>query len=602
MNTTKIGGSSFSPDESKVLFHSNQTGIFNVYAVPAAGGEAKQLTDSKTNSVFAVSYFPADERILYSSDQGGNEIAHLYLKNPDGTVKDLTPDAEAISQFTGWSFDKASFFFTSNRRDRRFFDLYEMDIRTFQPKLLFKNEAGYQPATISDDKRYVALSKTITTNNSHLYLYDVQTKKTSLLSEHRGDVQFQPMTFSPDSKHLYYLTDEGNEFTYLKKYDIATGAKEEVEKAPWDISYSYFSRHGKYRVTSINRDAKTEIKIYRTADNRLVQLPTLPDGDITSVNISDSEKWMAFYVNSSKSPSNLYVYNFDGREYKPLTNSMNPAIASADLVEGRVIRYKSFDGMEIPALLYTPQGTRKGDGLPALLQIHGGPGGQTRLSYSPLTQYLVNHGYVVLAVNNRGSSGYGKTFFAADDRKHGQADLRDCVEAKKYLASLGYVDQDKIGIMGGSYGGYMTLAGLAFTPESFAVGVDIFGVANWLRTLNSIPSWWEAEREALYHEIGNPRTDSVALYNKSPLFHASRINKPLIVLQGANDPRVLKIESDEMVAAVRKNNVPVEYVVFPDEGHGFQKKDNEIKGYQAILNFLDQHLKKRKPVYKPIEG
>jgi dipeptidyl aminopeptidase/acylaminoacyl peptidase len=260
-------------------------------------------------------------------------------------------------------------------------------------------------------------------------------------------------------------------------------------------------------------------------------------------------------------------------------------------VAGEVIRYKSFDGMEIPALIYKPKGLKKDEKVPALLWIHGGPGGQTRLNYSPIIQHLVNHGYAILAVNNRGSSGYGKTFFAADDRKHGDADLKDCIEAKKYLATLPWIDTDKIGIAGGSYGGYMVMAALAFAPEEFDVGVNIFGVTNWIRTLKSIPPWWASFRDALYAELGDPAKDSVMLYNKSPLFHAKKITKPFIVLQGSNDPRVLQIESDEIVAAAKANNIPVEYVVFPDEGHGFLKKENNIKTSQEILKFVDIHLK-----------
>ena len=213
--------------------------------------------------------------------------------------------------------------------------------------------------------------------------------------------------------------------------------------------------------------------------------------------------------------------------------------------------------------------------------VHGGPGGQTRRGYSAQIQYLVNHGYVVLGINNRGSSGYGKTFYAADDRKHGREPLWDCVDAKKYLASLPYVDANRIGIIGGSYGGYMVLAALAFQPDAFDVGVDIFGVSNWVRTLESIPPWWEAQRKALYDEMGDPKTDRQMLHDVSPLFHADKIRKPLMVLQGANDPRVLKAESDEIVAAVKKNGVPVEYIVFPDEGHGFTKKKNQIEGYSG---------------------
>jgi len=203
----------------------------------------------------------------------------------------------------------------------------------------------------------------------------------------------------------------------------------------------------------------------------------------------------------------------------------------------------------------------------------------------------VNHGYAVLGINNRGSSGYGKTFYVADDKKHGKEPLWDCVEGKDYLAGLPSVDGDRIGIIGGSYGGYMVLAALAYKPEEFAAGIDIFGVANWLRTIESIPKWWESFRLALYQEMGDPEKDREMLREISPVFHADKIRRPLLVLQGANDPRVLKAESDDIVAAVKKNGVPVEYIVFPDEGHGFTKKKNQIEGYGAILKFLDKYLK-----------
>ncbi|MCB0552096.1 MAG: S9 family peptidase, partial [Phaeodactylibacter sp.] len=207
-------------------------------------------------------------------------------------------------------------------------------------------------------------------------------------------------------------------------------------------------------------------------------------------------------------------------------------------------------------------------------------------------QYLVNHGYAILAVNNRGSSGYGKSFYKMDDRNHGDKDLKDCVWGKKYLQTLDYIDGEKIGILGGSYGGYMTMAAMAFQPDEFKIGVNLFGVTNWLRTLKSIPPYWESFRQALYAELGDPYSaDSTRLYNISPLFHADKIKNPIMVLQGANDPRVLQVESDEIVEAVKKNNVPVEYVIFPDEGHGFVKKENEIKGDKAILAFLDKYLK-----------
>ncbi|GAB4029978.1 S9 family peptidase [Spirosoma jeollabukense] len=591
MKTIRFGGADISPDEERVLYSSNQDGVFNLYEIPFGGtGQPKQLTFSKTNAIFAIGYLP-DGRILYSSDQGGNELNHIYLREKDGAVSDLTPAEKAKFQFGGPSYDRKSFFYQSNQRNKAAFDLYEMDMATMKPKLIFENPGGFFPGDVSPDKQYVALTKTTTTANSDTYLYDTKTKETKLLTKHTGEVKNGPDGFTPDGKKLLISTDEGNEFSYVKAYDLATGQSTVLDKAQWDIVADYLSYKGRYRVLMVNNDARTELKIIDTKSSQAVKLPALPGGDVTGVTIADSEGKMIFFVNSSNSPATLYSYDFKSGKATPLVRGLNPEINAEDLVSGEVIRYKSFDGMDIPALLYKPKDAKSGDRLPAILSIHGGPGGQTRLTYSPLVQYLVNSGYVVLAVNNRGSSGYGKTFYAADDRKHGDADLKDCVESKKFLTGTGYVDPAKIGIMGGSYGGYMTLAGLTFTPDDFAVGVDIFGVANWLRTLNSMPEWWGPQRDAMFKEIGHPKTDSVALYNKSPLFHTKRIKKPLLVIQGANDPRVLKIESDEIVANVKKNGVPVEYVTFPDEGHGFVKKENEITAYKAVREFLDKYLK-----------
>lgn len=591
MNTTSIFGSSFSHDETTILFSSNETGIYNVYSLPVTGGEPTQITDSKDNSIFVTSWFPNDNRMLFRSDQGGNEIWHIYLRLEDGTVQDLTPKENARSLFFSWAFDKKSFFYLSNKRTPKFMDLYEMDIEKFSSKMIYRNDEGYNAGDISNDKRYLALSKTVTNHNSEMYLYDLKTNEMRHLSPHEGDVRYSPATFSIDSKSLFFKTDEGSEFSYIKKYDISSREASVIEQVNWDIAYTYFSRNGKYRVTGINNDAITEIKVYNTMTGKPVELPSLPLGAISSVNISASEKLMTFYHNGSKSPNNLYVFNFETNKYIKLTNTMNPHIDAENLVEGTVIRYKSFDGLEIPAILYKPHHIKPGEKAPALVDVHGGPGGQSRIGYRAQIQYLVNHGYVVLAVNNRGSSGYGKTFYKLDDLKHGEGDLDDCVAAKKYLISTGYVDANKIGIIGGSYGGYMVLAALAFRPDAFEVGVNLFGVSNWVRTLKSIPPWWAAFKDALYKEMGNPETDEDYLRRISPLFHADKIRKPLIVLQGANDPRVIKPESDEIVEAVKKHGVPVEYVVFEDEGHGFVKKENQIKGNQAILAFLDKYLK-----------
>ena len=590
MDNEAIGGGSFSPDNSKLLISSNRTGIYNMYTVPTSGGEMIPVTQSDSSSVFSISYFPNDERMLFRMDGNGDEIYHIYLRDTDGSHKDLTPYDGARASFYGWTDDKSSFLFTSNKRDKRYNDLFEMDLETFNPKMLYKNEDGYNIGGLSDDKHYLTLSKSINTNDSDLFLYGMKDK--SLVKINENQSANNGADFSPDGEAFYYTTDDGGEFAYLMKYNIADGTKEKVMERDWDIWGTNFTENDTYQVTYINEDAKNVIEVIEVATGENVELPSFDNMDITSVGFSDDEKWMRFYAGGSHTPSNLYIYNLETKEQKKLTDVLNHDIQAQDLVSAEVIRYASFDGVEIPAIYYRPHQASAETKVPALVWVHGGPGGQSRQNFSSLIQYLVNHGYAVLAVNNRGSSGYGKTFYQMDDLNHGDKDLKDCVEGKNWLADQPEIDGEKIGIIGGSYGGYMTMAALTFAPEEFDVGVNIFGVTNWIRTLRSIPSWWEAQKIALFKELGDPNSaDSVRLREISPLFHTDKVTKPLIVLQGSKDPRVLQVESDEIVAGVRKNGVPVEYVLFEDEGHGFVKKENQIKAYSKVLEFLDIHLK-----------
>jgi dipeptidyl aminopeptidase/acylaminoacyl peptidase len=376
------------------------------------------------------------------------------------------------------------------------------------------------------------------------------------------------------------------------KYNIAEKTSETAITRSWDIMGSYFTENGKYQVSYINEDAKNSIEVLDVASGKNIDLPSFDGMDITNVGFSRDEKSMRFYAGGSHTPSNLYIYNLETKEQTKLTDVLNDEIQGQDMVNAKVVRYKSFDGLEIPAIYYLPHQASADTKVPAMVWVHGGPGGQSRQGFNSFLQYMVNHGYAVLAVNNRGSSGYGKSFYKMDDLNHGDKDLKECVAGKDWLAQQPEIDAEKIGIIGGSYGGYMTMAALTFTPEEFDVGVNLFGVTNWIRTLRSIPPWWEAQKEALYLELGDPNSaDSVRLREISPLFHTDKVTKPLIVLQGSKDPRVLQVESDEIVAGVRKNGVPVEYVLFEDEGHGFVKKENQIKAYSEALKFLDIHLK-----------
>ena len=590
LGTTNYAGASFSPDNRTLLVSSDASGIYNAYAIRISDDSVTQLTHSTTDSIFAIAYFPDDERFLYRSDLGGNELSHLYVQAPDGTVTDLTPGAELKAMFLGWAQDEQSFFVATNERDHRFFDAYEYNVATYQRQLIHENHEGLNFRDITPDRRTIALAKTETNADSDIYLCDRQTSKLEKITAHEGDINHYSSGFSPDGRFLYYRTDKDSEFLYLMRYELSTGKHEKLLSADWDIMGASLSKQGKYWVISINNDARTELRLYDAATLMPIDLPQLPDAEISAVKIAATEDRMAFYASSSKMPRDLFVYNFSGAEPTRLTRSLNPHINPEDLVEGKVVRFASYDDLEIPGILYLPLQASDHDPVPALVWVHGGPGGQSRVGYSALIQYLVNHGYAIYAINNRGSSGYGKTFYHLDDRKHGDVDLKDVVASKQMLIETGLMNPQRIGIIGGSYGGYMVLAALAFRPDVFDVGVDIFGVSNWVRTLQSIPPWWESHRKALEQEMGD-FDDEEFLRAKSPLFHTEHIVKPLMVLQGANDPRVLKVESDEIVEAVKARGIPVEYVVFGDEGHGFVKKENQIRGYKAILDFVETYLK-----------
>ena len=587
---TRVSGGSFSHDNTRLLVSSDHSGVFNAYVIPVAGGEMEPLTQSTDDAVFAISFFPNDDRILYSQDQGGNELSHLYVRQADGTSRDLTPGEGHQANFGGWSDDLTAFYVWSNERDPQFFDLYKYSSEDYARTLLFENTQGFNPGTLSRDERYLAVSRPYTTANSDIFLHDRQTGTTTNITEHTGEVSNTPVDFTPDGTGLLFVTDEGAEFAALKRFDMGTGEVTPVYAAEWDVLGGGYTHSGRYLFVGVNEEARSRTRIFEAESMTELDLSHLPEGLVRGVSISRDDTHLRFYHSDGSTPNDLWAGPLEGTPQR-LTNTLSATIAREDLVVPEHVWFTSYDGTEVPGLLYKPHQVSSRDPAPALVWVHGGPGGQSTFGYFGLVQALVNHGYVVYQINNRGSSGYGKTFFKADDQRHGEADLGDVVASKAMLVETGYVDPDRIGIIGGSYGGYMVLAALTLQPDEFKVGVDLFGISNWIRTLESIPPWWGAFREALFQEMGDPATDRERLERISPLFNADKIVAPLMVLQGANDPRVLQVESDEIVEAARANGVPVEYIVFEDEGHGFVKKENEIRGYGAILTFLEQHLR-----------
>ena len=399
------------------------------------------------------------------------------MRTPEGVVTDVTPGAKLTASFVGWAGDDKSFFITTNERDPRFFDVYDVKTDGLAKTLIYKNTEGYNVAGVSRDKHYVALAKSYTTSDQDIFLHDLQKNTATNITKHTGAVNNSPADFSPDGTKLLFVSDSGREFASLRAYDLIDGSKKPVYEQNWDIAGASYSKSGKYLIVGVNEDSKFAVRVLDAKTLQPVTLPGVPTGLVRGVEVAPNDSLIAFYASDGSVPPELYVASL-GETPRRLTNAHDAKMKREDLVVPTVVRFKSYDSLQVPGLLYKPHQASSEAKAPAMVMVHGGPGGQAQVGYFELTQALANRGYVVFDINNRGSSGYGKTFFQMDDRKHGEADLGDVVAAKRMLAGLGYVDTTKIGIIGGSYGGYMTLAAVTLQPDAFKVGVDLFGISN----------------------------------------------------------------------------------------------------------------------------
>lgn len=588
-----VSSATFSPDEKTIAYISNASGVHNIWTVPTSGGTPKQLTDETKNTIVFVTWCPNRDSVIYGQDQGGNENFHLFIMPAKGgTATELTPGANVRAEFLKWAKDGNSFLYMTNQRIPQFFDIYKMDLNTGKSEMLYQTQGSESFADWSDDGKKLAFSLFYVATDMDALIYDIENKKMENLTEHQGqgEIVNGPVTFSPDSKWLYFVNDKDSEFMKLKRVNLATKAVETIEEPDWDVISAGFSFNGRYFVTGINEDGSTKIKIMDVQANKEVLLPQLPNGEIKGLDFSRSERYLIYYFNGDRQPTNLYLVDLQNNKNLQLTNSLPKEIDQRNLSESELVRYATFDGKQVPAYLYKPVNLKAGEKRPVIIEVHGGPMFQSTKSFSPLRQYLINNGYVVLLPNVRGSTGYGKTYHQLDDRDWGGAPLQDVVWGKKFLATLDYVDTSKVVILGGSYGGYMTLAGLTFSPDVFAAGVDICGPSNLQTLLASVPPYWEPFIKYFHREVGDPKKDHKFLKERSPLFSAEKIQRPLFVIQGANDPRVKQQESDQIVDALKKKGGVVEYMIFPDEGHGLRKKENQIKAYNRVREFLDQHI------------
>ncbi|MCG7560167.1 alpha/beta fold hydrolase [Pseudoalteromonas sp. McH1-42] len=594
-NTT-LTGLSCSYDGRYFLLSSDQSGCANVYRVATEANRIEQLTHFATQPTFAISYFPRDSRFLYRQDQCGDELDHIWVHEPDGQRRDLTPGDGLKASFLQWNDSGEQFWLLHNQRDASVYDVYCYCAADYTNQRVFTNCDQVNVCDISRDGVWLACEKELNSRANQLVFYRLDTSKGKRCEYQPGywvgknDMQARHMimSFAPDSQSVFYTSDLDCEHKNVWVLDLVTGKTAELLRLGWDVTAFYFSPSGRYQICEVNRDAKTCLQVTDTNTQKPYFLSNEEDA-ATGLCFSPDESRIGYYTESCICPANLHIHHIGGSNNR-LIQAQNPKLPQQRLVRAEVVHYRSFDGLSIPALLYRPSEASADNPVAAMLWIHGGPGDQSQQKFDPVIQHLVSNGYAVLAVNHRGSTGYGKTFFHMADRQHGDVDLEDCLYAKHYLGDLDWVDGQRIGIMGCSYGGFLALAALTFKPDIFALAINIFGVTNWLRTLNSIPPWMGGVRKRIYDVMGDPAQDHQRLKQVSPLFHASQICRPLLVVQGKNDQRVLQIESDEIVQAVKRNGVPVEYLLFEDEGHGFNRRANLIAASNHYLNFLNQYL------------
>jgi dipeptidyl aminopeptidase/acylaminoacyl peptidase len=591
LHPLKTFGISFAPDERSIVYLSNQSGVLNAWAVPVSGGPPRQLTFSSEHVRYAS--IGRDQRLYYTKDCGSQENTHLFVAEPDGTERLLTPGERVQVRFMGWNVDHTAFYCATNERDPRSFDLYKIRPPDYQRELIYEDHEGLHFCTMSRDEKYAAFLRIRSRADADVLLYDLDSRTMREVARHEVDAYVQPACFSLDSSKLYFLTDEGADFSYLCSLDLASEQIEIIDERPCDIRQLRLSSRGKYQILLVDHEGCNKLIVKPRYSKPSFSIPELDGLNITAVAIAESEKVMACFAEGDRSPATLFTYEFASGRLRSLAGGLKREIDLEDLVESTHVRFRARDGLSIPGFLWKPNSANRMNRVPALVWIHGGPGGQTKKGYSARIQFFVNRGYAVFAVNHRGSTGYGKTFYRADERKQAREPLWDCVDAKNYLKSLDYIDASRIGIIGGSFGGYMVLAALAFEPEEFALGVDICGVSNWLRAFEVLPPYWHTlQRNILRQKVGDPECDGDMLRAISPVFFADRIVRPLMVVQGARDPRVKRCEADDIVEAVRRHGGTVEYLLFEDEAHALRNGANAVKAYNAILEFLERYLRR----------
>jgi dipeptidyl aminopeptidase/acylaminoacyl peptidase len=581
---------SFSPDGESIAYSTNTSGQFNLWRQPSGGGYPRQLTLSPSQSVRNLQWSPDGTTILYTADEHGNEFYRPFTISSSGGLPQAVASEPDVQHFladgSAWSPDGRSIAYAANDREPTDQDVLVRDLETGATHRLLAGDANYFAASWSPDGQWLTAVKFNGNTDSEVFVLSRDGETERMVTPHEGRVEYYPGPWKPDSSGFYLLTNEGHEFTRLALFDLATNTYSWDITADWDIEHLAAASDGSLLVWSINEDGYSRLYARDDRTREPVELPALPSGVIQVLTVSANGARIAVLLARATHPPEVYVIDVAAQTATRITDGALGGIDEHDLVEPELVRFSTFDEKQIPAFLYRPHG----DGpFPAILSIHGGPEAQERPSYNyaGLYQYLLSQGIAILATNIRGSSGYGKSYQRLIHRDFGGDDLKDWDAAAKYLQSIPWVDGNRLGVYGGSYGGFATLSCVSRLPDYWSAAVDIVGPSNLVTFAKAVPPTW---RRWMAEWVGDPETEVDFLMERSPITYVDQITAPLFVIQGANDPRVVKAESDQIVERLRARGVDVRYDVYDDEGHGFTKRENELKAYRDTAEFFIRHL------------
>jgi len=593
--TRAIGATAWSPDGKTIAFISNINGRNNLWLVPAEGGWPTQLTVSDQRQT-APAWSPDGKWIAYMSDYDGDEQWDIFLVSPStGQVVNLTNTREIAEESPTWSPDGRYLAYMVKPKTSSVFEIDVYDTLMRETRHLTsgtaKNKMNVSPIWSRDGKWIVYTQQQAKGTDSNIFVAEVANGKSTLLTPHQGEQLYAANDFSPDGKQVLITANAANGYDNVALLDIASTKISWLTQDKWEISGGNFSSDSKSITWTANVDGNTDIYLHDIASGKTTSLP-LPKG-VNQVGGAESAftrngSRLLYYHNGPNAPNDVWIYSLADDKTRQITHALVAGVRAQDMVEPFLVHYPSRDGKwTISALVYVPYNLPRQAVSPAIVYVHGGPTSQTVNSFSRIIQYMVNQGYIVIAPNYRGSTGYGKEFQQANLFDMGGGDLQDVLAAADWIKQTGYVDPKKLILMGGSYGGYMTMMGVTKAPDVWAAGVPIVPFVNWFTEIeNEDPVLQQSDLATM----GDPVKNKALFEDRSPIYFIDRVKAPLLLLAGGHDPRCPKTEAQQVVDAIKKRGGVVEYKVYENEGHGFARVENQIDAYKRVAEFLKAHV------------